>query len=342
MKRLLDQIGTIGIVTVVTMLVWLYAEDANIVEYTSQSVRLQFVVPAESKGLLSVNGPVTVEVDFNSSNGQHQQFINNTRGQVIEIYLPFDESLDLETIDVDIREQLERYVFNDLGINLTRVSPDIMPVTLEKFVDITLPVRVIQETGPINLSSVQIPNESERQITLNLRASEAQRLQDVSAIVRVSQEDVVNLPKGLPQQLRLTVELPEEFSDLRLPAQTIGVLATVADDRGTVVIDRRPILLSYPSSINDNYIVTIDESERFINTFELEGPRAQIELISQDQSTPAVWATIRLSNDEAGAAAAGDGVLTRTVEIIAPSGVVLSSEIERRTIRVRPRDAPRP
>ena len=81
MKQLLNHVGTFGIVTVVTFMVWLYAEDANVVEYTGQTVRLQFAVPEGSDGQITPATPITIEIDFNSSNGQYQQFISETRGK---------------------------------------------------------------------------------------------------------------------------------------------------------------------------------------------------------------------------------------------------------------------
>ena len=78
MKRALDILGTFSIVTIVTLLVWLYAEDANIREYTGEQVRVQFVLPAGSAGELSPGAPITISVDFDSSNGIHQQFVEQT------------------------------------------------------------------------------------------------------------------------------------------------------------------------------------------------------------------------------------------------------------------------
>lgn len=344
MKQLLNQIGTFGIVTVVTFMVWLYAEDANVVEYTGQTVRLQFTVPEGSDGQISPAAPITVEVDFNSSNGQYQQFISETRGKPIVIdNLPFKPDQDLETIEVNIEEQLKEYIFGDMGINLTRVSPDRLAVTFEKNVDISLDVRIVQETGSIKLSAAQIPDEEDRRIKLvGIPASQAAQLVGVNAVVRIREQDVQDVPKGESKQINdLPVELPARLRDLVPITKSIDVVVTVANDRDRVTIERRPILLSYPSSINERYVVEIDEADRFITAFELEGPRQQIELLKQDQTSAAVWATIRLTNEEADAAAVTEnGELTKAVEIVAPPGVVLASDVQRVTIRIKPRSAP--
>lgn len=342
MKNLVNKLSTFVIVTIVTVLVWLYAEDANIQEYTDQSLRVQFVLPEATEGLITPAGPVTVRVDFNSSNGQYQQFLAQTRAQVIPIRLPFDTQADIDTIEVDMRDQLERDVFRNLGINLTAVTPPRLEVTFEKIVERTLEVRLLPDTDPIALSAFSIPTESDRLVTVRLPAGQAEQLTDAFAIARVRLRDVANLEKGEPKQLRIPIELPEGVPAQAASATDVTVIATVADDRATVTLDRLTIQLAYPPSINKRYIVEIDEDEapRFLTSFELEGPREQIELIKAEGGSSLVRASVWLNNEEVDKAAAEGGELTKAVEIIAPPGVVPVSIPGRVTIRVTPREAP--
>lgn len=338
MKPLLNQLGTLGIVTVVTVLVWLYAEDANIVEYTNQSVRLQFVVPEGSEGLITPSAPITVEVDFNSSNGQYQQFISATRGRTIEIDLPFKQDLDLEMIEVDIADQLQRYVFGDLGINLTRVSPDRVPVTFEKIVEVTLDVRIVQDTETIKLASAAFRDpEQPPSVTVRLPAGKAAEFVDADVIARVRPQDVEQLQNDGPKQITVPLEMPAGIKNVARSISAVDLIVALANDRDTVTIDRRPVLLTYPSSINERYIVAIDEADRIINAITLDGPRDLIAQLKADPNSPLVWATVKLTNEEVDAAAASGGELPKAVEIVAPPGVVPISDVVRVTIRVTPR-----
>ncbi|MGB1124438.1 MAG: hypothetical protein ACPG4Q_04455, partial [Phycisphaeraceae bacterium] len=156
----------------------------------------------------------------------------------------------------------------------------------------------------------------------------------------IDEDDVASLEKGSPQQISVGLEVPGIVAALPRNISTVDLLVTVADDRDTVKIDRRPILLSYPPSINERYIVEIEESDRFITAFTLEGPRDQIALLKDDLTSKDVWASVRLSNEEADAAVADGGVLSKTVDIIAPRGVVLTSDIVRVSIKVVPRETP--
>ena len=122
MKNLLSQLATLIIVTIVTLLVWLYAEDANIQAYTEQAVRVQFVLPDGVEGLLTPSEPISVLVDFDGSNGQYQQF-DDARNEVIKVILPIDQTQDLQTIDIDLRDQIEQTDrLMKFGINVTGVS----------------------------------------------------------------------------------------------------------------------------------------------------------------------------------------------------------------------------
>ncbi|MFK7788502.1 MAG: hypothetical protein AB8C95_03270 [Phycisphaeraceae bacterium] len=344
MKNLISQAGTLLIVTVVALLVWLYAEDANVNTYTQQSVRVQFVLPAGAVGLVTPSEPITVLVDFDGSNGQYQQF-DEVRDEVFQITLAVDQSLDLQTMEVDIRSQIEQSEsLAELGINVKEVSPERVSVTFEKYVDVQLPIQIVQDTGAIKLATATFTEtEQSPRVRITMLASQAQALGEVSAIARIDEDAVASLDKGISQQLTgVPLIIPESVANLPRSISSVDLLVTVADDRDTVQIVRRPILLSYPPSINERYIIELEESDRFITAFELEGPRDQIALLKEDPTSKDVWASVRLSNEEADAAVANGGVISKAVDIIAPRGVVLTSEIVRVSIKVIPRETPAP
>jgi hypothetical protein len=340
MKSVLSQITTFVTVTIVALLVWLYAEDANIQTYAKQAVRVQFVLPAGADGLITPREPITVLVDFDGSNGQYQQF-EDASDEIIEIELPIDQTLDLQALEIDLRDEIEQADrLKQLGINVTSVSPERTTVTYEKILDVSLDVVIRQRTGAIKLASANFSDADQPpRVTLRkVPASVASQIGNLNAIAWIDEEDVASLNKGTPQQITVDLELPGAIATLPRDLSKVDLLVTVADDRDTVQIERRPILLSYPPSINERYIIELEESDRFITAFELEGPRDQIALLKADQASKDVWASVRLSNEEADMAASNGGVLSKAVDIIAPRGVVLTSEVVRVSIKVIPRE----
>ena len=339
MKSVLSQITTFFTVTIVALLVWLYAEDANVQTYTEQAVRVKFVLPAGADGLVTPSEPITVLVDFDGSNGQFQQF-DDARDEIIEIELPIDQTLDLQELEIDLRDEIEQADrLKQLGINVTSVTPERATVTYEKILEVSLDVKIRQRTGAIKLSSAMFREAGQPPtVKLQMPASQAAQLGNINAIAWIEEEDVASLEKGAPQQITVSLEMPGVIATLPRSISTVDLLVTVADDRDTVQIDRRPILLSYPPSINERYIIELEETDRFITAFELEGPRDQIALLKADPASKDVWASVRLSNEEADAAVADSGLISKAVDIIAPRGVVLSSEVVRVTIKVIPRE----
>lgn len=342
MKSILNQITTFVTVTAFALLVWLYAEDANVQTYTEQAVRVQFLLPPGVDGLVTPTEPITVLVNFDGSNGQFQQF-DDARNEIIQIELPIDRSLDLQELEIDLRDEIEQADrLKQLGINVTSVSPERTIVTYEKKLDVTLDVKIRQRTGAIKLASANFSDTgTPPRVTLrNVPAGLANQIGGLNAIAWIEEEDVASLTKGSPQQITVSIDLPGVIATLDRSISTVDLLVTVADNRDTVQIDRRPILLSYPPSINERYIIEIEEADRFITAFELEGPRQQIAALKEDPASKDVWASVRLSNAEVDEAAVNGGVLRKPVEIIAPRDVVLTSDVVRVSIKVIPRAAP--
>lgn len=340
MKNLLSQLGTFGIVTVVTILVWLYAEDANIEAYTDQPVQLQFIVPEGNLGLMTPSGPITVQVDFDASNGQQQQLAEVIGEGPKQLPLPLTMETDFEEREVDLRQLLEENIFRDLGVNITGVRPAAVTVGFEKLISVAVPIEGIEVEGEVLLAEPPRLAESDLSSVLisNLPAGRRPELEDVSAKIVLRAEDLARLELGVEAVVPAAVVLSDRIDGVAPSRGTVDVIVRRANDRGTVTIDRRPILLSYPSSINERYIVSIDEAARFITSFELEGPRAQIDMLKQDPSTGSVWASVRLTNEEADAAVANGGEISKQVDIQAPDGVSLSSDVVRVTVKVAARD----
>lgn len=344
MKSLLSQLGTFVTVTAIALLVWLYAEDANVQSYTQQAVRVQFIAPAGSEGLITPAEPITVMLDFDGSNGQFQQFIG-VSDQVIKIELPIDPTLDRQELNIDLRDEIEQSpLLKQLGINVTSVTDDITTVIFEKYVEMTLDVSIRQRTGPINLADVTFSEAgAPPRVTLKqVPAGLANRIGNIRALAWINEEDVASLEKGVQQQITVDLEFPGALASMERDISEVGLLVTVADDRDTVQIGRRTILLSYPPSINKRFIVEIEESDRVIPAMKLEGPRDQIALIKADPASKDVWASVRLTIEEVEAAPDNDGVIDKAVDIIAPEGVVPTSDSEvlRVKIKVTPRETP--
>lgn len=333
MKKILDKIGTVVMVLVVSVLVWLYAEDANVKQYNNIPVSMEFEPPVDRPFLIAPTGE-RVRITFSASNGQYQQLLERIRDKVLKYPLQFDPNDPTPTVEIDLRQLIEDQLLQDLGINLDQVEPATVTVTGEAIETVTL--SVVLDTREVQLAGSQ-PEVRPAQITVDVPHNVALQLRGQSAIARLSDENLNQLKPGQDTPLRVAIKLPEQAGDAVPSHDFIDVVLRQADNLARVTIDRRAVLLSYPPSLNQRFSLEIDEQSRFVTNVELEGPRDQIEAIRANPTSELVWATVRLTNEEVETAIDNGGAIVKTVDIVSPPGVRQASEPIRVTIRVQRR-----
>jgi len=342
MKTILHHTGTILIVSVVTVLVWLYAEDANIKEYNNQRVTIRFVAPQGDQLLITPEFS-QVLVSFESSRRQYLLFQDRVASGDVEIKIPFDP--DSPETDLDLRQQLESTILAELGISLTLIDPPFESVSVERIVETTFEVRI--EDGDLDLAAA---TADPREVTLRLPESVARELSTAEKVVvaDLSEMDISSITQG--QDTVRTVDLrmpaiPDLHEDFDTQPSNIEAVITFRIDATTAkaTLDRRVVQLNFPPSINNRYHVSIpDPNEQIINGIELEGTPEQIQKLIDNPNSLAVWATVRLSNDEADTAIRdNEGRVSLPVKIVIElEGVRLVSEPRLITVLVQPRESP--
>lgn len=332
MKKILDKIGTVVMVLVVSVLVWLYAEDANVKQYNNIPVSMEFQPPVDRPFLIAPTGE-RVRITFSASNGQYQQLLERIRDKVLKYPLQFDPNDPTPAVEIDLRQLIEDQLLQDLGINLDQVEPATVTVTGEAIETVTL--GVILDTDGVQLARADDPRPD--QVTFEVPHSVAERLRGQSVVAKLTEADIALLRPGQDASLTLQL-LPLKDAEGAIPDVTyVSVVLRQADNLARVTIDRRAVLLSYPPSLNQRFSLEIDEQSRFATNIELEGPREQIEAIRQTPTTELVWATVRLTNEEVETAIDNGGTIVKTVDIVTPPGVRQASEPIRVTIRVQRR-----
>lgn len=332
MKKFLDKLGTFLMVIVVSVLVWLYAEDANVKPYTNYAVSIEFQAPAEGDMRITPNGE-RVLISFSGSNGQFQQLQERIRDRVLNYQLRFDPDDPTPQVEVDMRQIIQDQLLQDLGINLTEVEP--ATVTVRGEVIETVSINIVLDTRGVSLAGS--PVQRQTQVSFQVPYTTAQQLVNAVATARLTDDNLAQLTPGQDTALRVPITPPAAAGDARPNITHVDVVLRQADNLARYVVDRRPVLLSYPPSLNQRFIIEIAEQSRFVTNIELEGPRDQIEAIRQGRSNGLVWATVRLSNEEVETAIGGDGTIVKAVEVVAPSGVRQVSELPPITIRVQQR-----
>lgn len=344
MTKLLSQAWTVVMVTVITLLVWLYAEDANVKTYNNERVLVRFVAPGDGEMIIEPGG-ATVLASLSGSNGQFQQFRkrveNNT---VIEIPVLISPGMTSATINVDLRKQLEEGVLANLGLNLTELDQETVDVSIQKVERVPLDVNVIR--GPLRLVRDEATTSVEQVFVYLPATLAADARRGPPARIDLTAADLDDIPQGEDTQLTLPIILPDlgdlpEGFDPRPSATEATVSFRLVIDRELYSIERLHVKLTGPASVGDRYVVSIPAEHQFLNNLEVQGPPAQIALLRENAGSPNVLATIELTNAEADEAAAGDGVITKPVLVfINLPGVRLVAEPSPIPVEVRLREAP--
>lgn len=332
MKKVLDSIGTLFLVLIVSVLVWLYAEDANIKQYTNYAVSIEFQPPTDRDILVEPNGARAI-ISFSGSNGQFQQLQERIRDRSLIYQLRFNPNDPTPEVQVDLRQLIEDQLLQELGINLTEVEPRTVTVRGEDLE--TVSVSILLDTGP-----VQVARKSEvtpAEVTFTVPHRVAQQLRDAKVVARLTEQNIAQLIPGQDVSLQVPLQPLAQARGASPSIASVNVVIRQADNLARLTVDRRAVLLSYPPSLNPRFVLELDEASRFVTNLELEGPRDQIEAIRQAAGNELVWATVRLTNDEVESAADNGGTIVKTVDIVAPTGVRLVSEPLRVTVRVQPR-----
>ena len=351
MKKLLNQAWTLGMVTVITLLVWLYAEDANVKPYNNQRVLIRFLPTGEGEVLVEPEG-TAVFANLSGSNGQFQQF-DRQFGDHTEIEIPVAISPGQSNalVKVDLRKELEDGVLAGLGLNLTGLTGldnetiNTIDVALQEVTQVALKVRV-------DLGDIQLAREAEAsidEVTVYLPTTRiTESLINTPATLDLTRADLSNVPRGVDSRLALPLSFPD-FGDLppgfdyRPSATEATVTFRRVIESETLTIERLHVKLVGPASLGNRYVVQIPAEHQFLSQLEVAGPPSQIALLQENLASPNILATVELTNAEADAAAAGDGTVTKPVLVlISLPGVELTSEPPRIPIEVRLRDAEAP
>lgn len=342
MKKLLNQAWTVIMVSVITLLVWLYAEDANVKTYNNERVFVRFIAPDDGEMIIDPPG-ATVLVTLTGSNGQFQQFSRRVDEQkVIEIPVPISPGQRSAAVSIDMRKELEEGLLENLGLNLTDLEDQAyIDVTAQRIEVVPIKVQVISDGLTLAGPAETLIEE----VTMRLPANRAAEAAGATAFIDLTAADLSPVVPGTPSRLTLPIILPEliglpEGFETRPSATEAVVNFRMVVDREPYTIERLHVKLTGPASVGDRYAITIPAEYQFLNNLEVQGPPESIARLRENPGSPNILATIELTNAEADEAAAGDGVVTKPVLLfINLPGVQLMSEPPRVPVEVRAREA---
>lgn len=291
---------TAGIVTIVSALIWLYAESESVRTEEFRSVRVHFTVPPGSDRAVWLAADKTSAMSINITLEGPTAAIDALR-QVLAKPLELSPGSTLRAEagvqTVPFREALRRHpLLRRTPVTILDVSPPEVSVHVDDLIRAQLPVRVV------------LPPEFELSGPAQFSAAQATIVMPASLRDRVGETAFVSASIERERLERLTRDRLERITDVRLqapanirsepfvrvePADTV-VSLTLKGQRVSVVLPTVFVELRIAPELLRNWIVEIPPEERFLRGVTVTGPA---DLVSQIERTGLVAYVRILSED---------------------------------------------
>ncbi|MCE9590317.1 MAG: hypothetical protein K8S99_07315 [Planctomycetes bacterium] len=317
---LFEHLKLILAVTVVTALIWLYAEGENVRPY-SVTASIQFVPLAGSDLIISPAQPQTVQVTVRCSSAKLAEVQRRLQSGAVNIKIgPDSRNPDGRQVVV-LRDSLA----HDSPLSKIHVNViDVQPATLEAYVDtmsqVVLPVAV--NTGDAQLAGT--PTVNPKEVTLTVPSSVAAALRDAKIEARIDPQALAKLEVAVPHTLDVDLAPPAPLRMMTTqPAlPRVKVTLTIRMLTQTIPLAQVPVRLDLAPADTARFAVTLSDDDRFLRDLSVTGPADVLERIRKHEIE--IWASLRLTTEElekaVAARAATPGTtgtaLTKTPEIM--------------------------
>ena len=329
-RKFFEKLESITVVTLITVLVWLYAEGAIQQTYPRERIIVQFISPAGEQ--LAIEPETTRPlVTFRGSGPQYQAFKNRVNAGPIEITVQPGEQTD-QRINLD--ERLAQALFNNLGIALDEIDPSFEELSVRRLVRKTVPIHVLANGLALKGSPAIDPPNVEVLLPEDLVSALEQR----GAQVRLDRAVANNPPPpNVPQSLTLTIDLPPEVTGRWTTPQTreANVSFTIAKVQDTLTLPS--VRLAFVTPPGFAYDVVPENNEKIIRDVKLSGPSDELAKIKADPRSVVAEISFMNAADLTPGARIVD-VLFRTP----PGAPSVQTGLRQMSVELVPRQAPSP
>lgn len=295
-RKFHEKVETWIVVTVIAVLVWLYAEATVLQQKTGESVQL--IIDEPTKNYAIAPNATNVSVSYRGSSGQIQQF-NEITGvpMVIEIDPTGITTATERTIILD--EALARAGFGAIGVTDLEIDPATLNIVIQPLDTIQLPVVV--DAGDVPLNGEPVAEPAHVAVTAPQNVIDQLRGQSVTAklVQATSNGDgtgrervATNIPLVFPSEVDLDSQWVKTDND----TNTVRINYTLADDVTTVVVERVPLYISLPVDAQLRYTVRPQDKTNFLSDVELQGPTDLIARIKARDPDLTIRAVIRIDD----------------------------------------------
>ena len=277
---MLQHLRTFGIVSVITLLVWVFAEGESL---GTTSVTLEVRLVSDAPNLIvdlgegeSWNGTVEVRLEGPTARLDEVRALLR-RPEAIELTT---RELGTQSGAVRLAEVLRRHpVFRGSGVTIVDTDPKVVRIEVIRLVE--REAKVVVDPDGVALRGLAQAEPSTLVIKMPEDLSE-QTPDPLELVVRLRGEMVQGLTPGQAQTIfNIPVELPEslrEHADRILGLKPVNVRLTLAVRTETRSLASVPVDLRIPAVVSDRYLARVSQQEQLLTGVQIRGP---VEVLDQ-------------------------------------------------------------
>ncbi len=321
-----QRLETGAVVTLITVLIWLYAENKNTHTF-EQQIHYRFVPAAEYAMAIEPDNRRVATITFRASTAQNA-LLNQLADERSAFDVPIRDRAAGEAAsqEVDLREKFSE-LFADLGIAVDSVYPPTEAVRAERLESVSVPVRVTFEA---DVAVRNTPTVDPGEIPLSVPSSFVTTASElwVEAVVPDSAlaEAEVNVATTREVELRVPEAMLQQADSfqrrhLNLIKKTVRVTFTVSDEREQYTLERVKLLIQDSPLVRRKYELDVPDDQLVLPPIQISGPREVIERIrDREVEIEAVLKPTLAELDE--------GVRSFTPRLTLPPGVIRLSNLD--------------
>ncbi|MEM1212047.1 MAG: hypothetical protein AAGI68_07080 [Planctomycetota bacterium] len=345
LRKTFEAIQTFVVVSIISVLVWVYAENENVKVYPKESVLVRFVPPPrENLSIEPQERQVLVTIRGNTA--QAQQFRELVKSQPIELTVAHDPTNPNDPTDarhtVLLGQRLAETDLARLGVNLLEIDPPSLELDVHRLVEVRVPIRII--AADLQTPPDQPPVAEPAEVRLTVPAYLSDAATTLAASARLDKAPIDSTASGVSQRAVVNVEVPPT---LRSPLTTlhdksVEVTFTIEKLTDTLTIPQRSVRIAYAPDLVPDRSPQLAPEDRTITDITLAGPKDAIDALGSPEALSQITAVALLTSDHLNAAAAPSYAVEVPVTIITPPMIRVTSPAPTVTVILKPDNVPTP
>lgn len=310
--------------TLITVLVWMYAEGRTVKSYTPDEA-IPLSVTTSSPELVVVSQSVdSIKPEFKGAASEIyelRKLLPQGFSYTLEATEPGEKNLVLD----QVLPQAEP--IQNVRANLSRVDPPTVTLQVDRLVKREVnvsftPSEVQLVTGSLKITPEKVtltaPQGLLTQLGINL---------DELTLELEPRQPLRSLKTGVEHTVSARVKLPAGLTSqpqVLLSPDRVDMTLTIDKAEDTVKLPSVPVWVTLPPEESEKYQVKLDEDARVLKDIQIVGPSDMIQKV-RDGAIPVI-ATVRLSSDDL-AKGAGAAPITAPVRFDIPAPLSVQSSV---------------